>query len=214
MFSSTPNPIKGDKEYEFIFKVLLLGNSNVGKSSLFLRFVDDIWNDTFVPTIGVDFKIKTLEIDQKKIKMQIWDTAGQERFKNIIASYYRGAHGILLIYDVTEKDSFKNLSNWLIEIEKNANKNVLKVLIGNKTDLEEKRVISYNQGKEFADMYGLKYIETSAKKNMNVREAFETLGREIMAANIDKPMFKQKQNKKITVSKAQDLNIEKKDGCC
>ncbi len=214
MFSSTPNPIKGDKEYEFIFKVLLLGNSNVGKSSLFLRFVDDIWNDTFVPTIGVDFKIKTLEIDQKKIKMQIWDTAGQERFKNIIASYYRGAHGILLIYDVTEKDSFKNLSNWLIEIEKNANKNVLKVLIGNKTDLEEKRVISYNQGKEFADMYGLKYIETSAKKNMNVREAFETLGREIMAANIDKTMFKQKQNKKITVSKAQDLNIEKKDGCC
>ena len=212
MFSSTPNPIKGDKEYEFIFKVLLLGNSNVGKSSLFLRFVDDIWNDTFVPTIGVDFKIKTLEIDQKKIKMQIWDTAGQERFKNIIASYYRGAHGILLIYDVTEKDSFKNLSNWLIEIEKNANKNVLKVLIGNKTDLEEKRVISYNQGKEFADMYGLKYIETSAKKNMNVREAFETLGREIMAANIDKTMFKQKQNKKITVSKAQDLNIEKK-GC-
>ena len=214
MFSSTPNPIKGDKEYEFIFKVLLLGNSNVGKSSLFLRFVDDIWNDTFVPTIGVDFKIKTLEIDQKKIKMQIWDTAGQERFKNIIASYYRGAHGILLIYDVTEKDSFKNLSNWLIEIEKNANKNVLKVLIGNKTDLEEKRVISYNQGKEFADMYGIKYIETSAKKNMNVREAFETLGREIMAANIDKTMFKQKQNKKITVSKAQDLNIEKKDGCC
>ena len=214
MFSSTPNPIKGDKEYEFIFKVLLLGNSNVGKSSLFLRFVDDIWNDTFVPTIGVDFKIKTLEIDQKKIKMQIWDTAGQERFKNIIASYYRGAHGILLIYDVTEKDSFKNLSNWLIEIEKNANKNVLKVLIGNKTDLEEKRVISYNQGKEFADMYGLKYIETSAKKNMNVREAFETLGREIMVANIDKTMFKQKQNKKITVSKAQDLNIEKKDGCC
>ena len=214
MFSSTPNPIKADKEYEFIFKVLLLGNSNVGKSSLFLRFVDDIWNDTFVPTIGVDFKIKTLEIDQKKIKMQIWDTAGQERFKNIIASYYRGAHGILLIYDVTEKDSFKNLSNWLIEIEKNANKNVLKVLIGNKTDLEEKRVISYNQGKEFADMYGLKYIETSAKKNMNVREAFETLGREIMAANIDKTMFKQKQNKKITVSKAQDLNIEKKDGCC
>ena len=214
MFSSTPNPIKGDKEYEFIFKVLLLGDSNVGKSSLFLRFVDDIWNDTFVPTIGVDFKIKTLEIDQKKIKMQIWDTAGQERFKNIIASYYRGAHGILLIYDVTEKDSFKNLSNWLIEIEKNANKNVLKVLIGNKTDLEEKRVISYNQGKEFADMYGLKYIETSAKKNMNVREAFETLGREIMVANIDKTMFKQKQNKKITVSKAQDLNIEKKDGCC
>ena len=205
---------KGSEDYEFIFKVLLLGNSNVGKSSLFLRFVDDIWNDTFVPTIGVDFKIKTFNIDEKKIKMQIWDTAGQERFKNIIASYYRGAHGILLIYDVTDKESFKNLSNWLIEIEKNANKNVLKILIGNKTDLEEKRVITYNQGKEFADSYGLKYIETSAKKNLNVNEAFETLGRELMQASDDKKIGKSK-DKKISVTKAEDLNNqEQKKGCC
>ena len=210
MYSSNPN----DQDYEFIFKVLLLGNSNVGKSSLFLRFVDDIWNDTFVPTIGVDFKIKTFDIDDKKIKMQIWDTAGQERFKNIIASYYRGAHGILLLYDVTDKDSFKNLSNWLIEIEKNASKNVLRLLIGNKCDLEEKRVISFNQGKEFADTYGLKFIETSAKKNLNVNEAFETLGRELMSASEEKKIIHQKQNKKISVAKAQDLNIEKKSGCC
>ena len=203
-----------DKDYEFIFKVLLLGNSNVGKSSLFLRFVDDIWNDTFVPTIGVDFKIKTFEIDEKKIKMQIWDTAGQERFKNIIASYYRGAHGILLLYDVTDKDSFRNLSNWLIEIEKNGSKNVLKVLIGNKCDLEDKRVITYNQGKDFADTYGLKFIETSAKKNLNVSEAFETLGRELMNASSDKKLIKQKENKKISVAKAQDLNLQKREGCC
>ena len=206
---------KGSEDYEFIFKVLLLGNSNVGKSSLFLRFVDDIWNDTFVPTIGVDFKIKTFDIDEKKIKMQIWDTAGQERFKNIIASYYRGAHGILLIYDVTDKDSFKNLSNWLIEIEKNASKNVLKVLIGNKSDLEDKRVVTYNQGKEFADTYGLKFIETSAKKNLNVTEAFETLGRELMAASDEKRINKLKPNKKVTVSNAQDLTPEQqKKGCC
>ena len=203
-----------DQDYEFIFKVLLLGNSNVGKSSLFLRFVDDIWNDTFVPTIGVDFKIKTFEIDSKKIKMQIWDTAGQERFKNIISSYYRGAHGILLLYDVTDKESFKNLSNWLIEIEKNASKNVLRLLIGNKCDLEEKRVISFNQGKEFADTYGLKFIETSAKKNFNVSEAFETLGRELMNAGAEKKIEKQKENKKISVAKAQDLNVQKKGGCC
>jgi acyl-coenzyme A synthetase/AMP-(fatty) acid ligase len=139
---------------------------------------------------------------------------GQERFKNIIASYYRGAHGILLIYDVTDKDSFKNLSNWLIEIEKNASKNVLKVLIGNKADLEDKRVITYNQGKDFADAYGLKFIETSAKKNMNVNEAFETLGRELMKASSDKKINNQKENKTISVSKAQDLNTPQKEGCC
>ena len=211
MYSSTT---KGEDNYEFIFKVLLLGNSNVGKSSLFLRFVDDIWNDTFVPTIGVDFKIKTFEIDEKKIKMQIWDTAGQERFKNIISSYYRGAHGILLIYDVTDKDSFRNLANWLIEIEKNANKNVLKVVIGNKTDLENRRVITYNQGKEFADTYGLKFLETSAKKNLNVNEAFETLGRELMAAAGYKKIVKQNPNKKISVGQAQNLNPEKKNCNC
>ena len=203
-----------DQDYEFIFKVLLLGNSNVGKSSLFLRFVDDVWNDTFVPTIGVDFKIKTFEIDSKKIKMQIWDTAGQERFKNIISSYYRGAHGILLLYDVTDKESFKNLSNWLIEIEKNASKNILRILIGNKSDLEDKRVITHAQGKEFADTYGLKFIETSAKKNLNVSEAFETLGRELMNAGAEKKIEKQKENKKISVAKAQDLTTQNKKGCC
>jgi Ras-related protein Rab-1A len=203
-----------DQDYEFIFKVLLLGNSNVGKSSLFLRFVDDVWNDTFVPTIGVDFKIKTFEIDSKKIKMQIWDTAGQERFKNIISSYYRGAHGILLLYDVTDKESFKNISNWLIEIEKNASKNILRILIGNKCDLEDKRVITHAQGKEFADTYGLKFIETSAKKNLNVSEAFETLGRELMNAGAEKKIEKQKENKKISVAKAQDLTTQNRTGCC
>ena len=146
--------------------------------------------------------------------MQIWDTAGQERFKNIIASYYRGAHGILLIYDVTDKDSFRNLSNWLIEIEKNASKNVLKIVIGNKTDLENKRVISYNQGKEFADTYGLKFLETSAKKNLNVNEAFETLGRELMAASEDKKIIKQKQNKKISVGKAENLDTQRNNCAC
>ena len=210
---STQNHNQGDNDYKFIFKVLLLGNTNVGKSALVLRFVDDICNDNFVPTIGVDFSLKKLEIDQKKIKMQIWDNQGQERFKTVLPSYYRGVHGILLVYDVTEKDSFNNLNYWLMEIEKNANKNVIKVLIGNKTDLEDKRVISYNQGKEFADMHGLKFVETSVKKNKNVREAFEILGREIMAANLDKTIDKQKQNKKITVSKAQDLNAQKKQKC-
>ena len=118
------------QDYDYLFKVLLIGNSSVGKSSLLLRFVDNQWNDLFVPTIGVDFKIRTMEIDNKNVKLQIWDTAGQERFKNITASYYRGAHGIFVVYDISDTESFKNINNWLIEIEKNANKNVYKILVG------------------------------------------------------------------------------------
>ena len=109
--------------------------------------MDNQWSDLFVPTIGVDFKIRTMEIDNKNVKLQIWDTAGQERFKNITASYYRGAHGIFVVYDISDTESFKNINNWLIEIEKNANKNVYKILVGNKCDLEDKRTVSYQQGK-------------------------------------------------------------------
>ena len=166
-----------EEGYDFIFKVLLLGNSDVGKSSLLLRYVDSVWNDAFVPTIGVDFKVKTLNINDKKIKMQIWDTAGQERFRTVVATYFRGAHGILLLYDVTNKDSFKNLENWLIEIEKNAQEKVLKILIGNKCDLNDDREITTEEGKAFALRNGMEFMETSAKMNTNVTEAFETFGK-------------------------------------
>ena len=206
-----------EQQYDCLFKILLVGNSSVGKSSLFLRFVDDIWNDVFVPTIGVDFKIKTLKINEKNVKLQIWDTAGQERFRTIISSYYRGAQGILLVFDVTEKESFESLNNWLIEIEKNANKNVVKILIGNKCDLEDKRVISYSQAKDFADSNGLNYVETSAKTNNNVTEAFSEIGKELMEACKDKDFIGNENKKTITISnKTTDLNVEKKsqNGCC
>ena len=215
MYSSTPNPNQGDKDYEFIFKVLLLGNSNVGKSSLFLRFVDDIWNDTFVPTIGVDFKIKTLDIDQKNVKMQIWDTAGQERFKNIISSYYRGAQGIMMVYDITDLESFQNLNAWLIEIEKNGSKGVYKILVGNKSDMESERKVTYQQGKDFADQYGMKFFETSAKNSDNVNEAFITMTREVIKSQSKKPVAPQnKENLELKKdSKGQDINVNK-GGCC
>ena len=205
---------KTDQTYDMLFKVLLAGNTSVGKSSLFLRFVDKIWNDAFVPTIGVDFKIKTLNINNKNIKLQIWDTAGQERFRTIISSYYRGAHGILLIFDVTETESFESLKNWLIEIEKNTNKNVIKLLIGNKCDLDEKRVISFDKGKDFAEQYNMKYIETSAKTDLNVTEAFGLIGKELMDASADNEITVKPKN--ITISKTNDIstNEQKKSGCC
>ena len=204
-----------DQTYDMLFKVLLVGNTGVGKSSLFLRFVDKIWNDAFVPTIGVDFKIKTLNINNKNIKLQIWDTAGQERFRTIISSYYKGAHGILLIFDLTQSESFDSLKNWLIEIEKNSNQNVVKLLIENKCDLEDKRVISYEKGKDFAEQYNMKYIETSAKNNINVVDAFRTLGMELIISSKDDQFSQGKEVKNIVLNNNIDLNKKKhKINCC
>ena len=205
------------QDYDYLFKVLLIGNSSVGKSSLLLRFVDNQWNDLFVPTIGVDFKIRTMEIDNKNVKLQIWDTAGQERFKNITASYYRGAHGIFVVYDISDTESFKNINNWLIEIEKNANKNVYKILVGNKCDLEDKRTVSYQQGKELAETYGMQFIETSAKSNTNVDEAFHLLGREVMKMSLndkEKNFGNKDKNKMKLDKKTGDIVFQQKQGCC
>jgi Ras-related protein Rab-1A len=202
-----------DDEYDFIFKVLLLGNSDVGKSSLLLRFVDSVWNDAFVPTIGVDFKVKTLEINNKKVKMQIWDTAGEERFRTVVSTYFRGAHGILLLYDVTNRDSFKNLENWLIEIEKNSSEKVLKILLGNKCDLNDDREIQPDEGRAFADRNGMEFMETSAKMNTNVNEAFETLGKLMIEFNSkNNNKTQQGENKTFKANSGKDLNAKKK--CC
>ena len=208
--------MSNNQEYDYLFKLLLIGNSSVGKSSLLVRFVDDIWEENFVPTIGVDFKLKTLDVNGKKVKLQIWDTAGQERFKNITASYYRGGNGVLVVYDITDRDSFTNLTSWLIEIEKNANKNVFKLLIGNKNDLESERKVTFNEGKEFADSNGMKFIETSAKTADKVYEAFELLTKEIIKNNLnkDKVITNKATERKIELNKGADLNKKKKEVCC
>jgi Ras-related protein Rab-1A len=208
--------MSNNQEYDYLFKLLLIGNSSVGKSSLLVRFVDDIWEENFVPTIGVDFKLKTLDVNGKKVKLQIWDTAGQERFKNITASYYRGGNGVLVVYDITDRDSFTNLTSWLIEIEKNANKNVFKLLIGNKNDLESERKVTFNEGKEFADSNGMKFIETSAKTADKVYEAFELLTKEIIKNNLnkDKIITNKGTERKIELNKGADLNKKKEKGCC
>jgi small GTP-binding protein len=157
-----------------------------------------------------------LEVNGKKVKLQIWDTAGQERFKNITASYYRGGNGVLVVYDITDRESFENLNSWLIEIEKNANKNVYKLLIGNKCDLEEKRKVTYQEGKDFAESNGMKFIETSAKTASKVQEAFELLTNEIIKANLNKEKGLEKKDNTKSVhlsSGGQDIT-QKKKGCC
>ncbi|XP_073950862.1 ras-related protein ORAB-1-like [Choristoneura fumiferana] len=137
-------------EYDYLFKLLLIGDSGVGKSCLLLRFADDTYTESYISTIGVDFKIRTVELDGKTIKLQIWDTAGQERFRTITSSYYRGAHGIIIVYDCTDQDSFSNVKQWLEEIDRYACDNVNKLLVGNKCDLTTKKVnVSKNVAHQF-----------------------------------------------------------------
>ncbi|OWF43537.1 ras-related protein Rab-1A [Mizuhopecten yessoensis] len=171
---STMNP-----EYDYLFKLLLIGDSGVGKSCLLLRFADDTYTESYISTIGVDFKIRTIELDGKTIKLQIWDTAGQERFRTITSSYYRGAHGIIVVYDVTDQESFNNVKQWLHEIDRYASENVNKLLVGNKSDLETKKVVDYTTAKEYADQLRIPFLETSAKNATNVEQAFMTMAAEI-----------------------------------
>jgi len=158
--------------YDMQIKLLMIGDSSVGKTCLLLRYANDTFSSMFITTIGIDFKIKNVMIDNKRIKLQIWDTAGQERFRTITTSYFRGAQGIFVVYDVTERDSFKNIANWLSHIEMYADVNVDKILIGNKCDATDNREVSYDEGKELADKHGIMFFETSAKDNVNVSEAF------------------------------------------
>lgn len=132
-------------------------------------------------------KIRTIELDQKTVKLQIWDTAGQERFRTITSSYYRGAHGIIVVYDVTDMESFNNVKQWLHEIDRYAAENVNKLLVGNKSDLTAKRVVTTEQGKEFADSLGIEFLETSAKTSQNVEQAFLTMASQIKARMKSQP---------------------------
>ncbi|GAB1604447.1 ras-related protein Rab-1A [Argonauta hians] len=166
-------------EYDYLFKLLLIGDSGVGKSCLLLRFADDTYTESYISTIGVDFKIRTIELDGKTIKLQIWDTAGQERFRTITSSYYRGAHGIIVVYDVTDQESFANVKQWLSEIDRYASETVNKLLVGNKCDQNPKKVVDYTSAKEYADSLGIPFLETSAKNATNVEQAFMTMAAEI-----------------------------------
>ena len=169
-------------KYDHLFKLLIIGESGVGKTCLLLRFTDDSFTANHLTTIGIDFKIKIINIEGKLIKLQIWDTAGQERFRTITKTYYKGAHGIILTYDVTDQNSFKNIRNWIKQIEANAQTNVKKVLVGNKCDKPD-RVVTEEEGKKLADDYNMNFFETSAKTNQNVNEVFNFLTKEILKSS-------------------------------
>ncbi|CAD6196179.1 unnamed protein product [Caenorhabditis auriculariae] len=170
-----------------LFKLLLIGDSGVGKTCILYRFSDDAFNTTFISTIGIDFKIKTIELKGKKVKLQIWDTAGQERFHTITTSYYRGAMGIMLVYDITNAKSFDNIAKWLRNIDEHASEDVVKMLLGNKCDMTERRVVSRERGEKIAADHNIKFLETSAKMNVHIDTAFYDLAEAILEKMPNQP---------------------------
>jgi len=158
--------------YSYLFKYIIIGDTAAGKSCLLLQFTDRRFQPVHDLTIGVEFGARMVTIDGKSIKLQIWDTAGQESFRSITRSYYRGAAGALLVYDVTRRETFNHLSTWLEDARQHSNNNMTITLIGNKCDLEHKRQVTVEEGEQFAKEHGLAFLETSAKTAYNVDESF------------------------------------------
>ena len=192
-------------KYDYLFKILIIGESEVGKKDFLLRFMDDSFTADHLEDIGVDFKIKIINFQNKLVKLQLWDTAGEERFRTITKTYYKGAHGIILMYDVTDQNSFKNIRNWIKQIEANADKSAKRVLVGHKCD-EPGRVISEEEGKKLAEEYNMVLFESSARTNTNVSEVFYYLVKEIF---IEKGIIKDEEGIKLSKRKNKKNNCTK-----
>ncbi|XP_007482752.1 ras-related protein Rab-37 isoform X1 [Monodelphis domestica] len=166
--------------YDLAGKVMLLGDSGVGKTCFLIHFKDGAFlSGTFIATVGIDFRNKVVTVDGTKVKLQIWDTAGQERFRSVTHAYYRDAQALLLLYDITNKSSFDNIRAWLTEIHEYAQKDVVIMLLGNKADVNRERVVRSEDGQTLAREYGVPFMETSAKTGMNVELAFLAIAREL-----------------------------------
>ena len=205
------------KDYNYLFKVLILGDSFVGKTNMLKRFLNDEFDMNTKETVGVEFGSKNFILGEKKdiIKAQIWDTAGQERYRSVTKAYYKGAKGALLVYDITRKSTFENIDNWLIDLRTNADKDILILLIGNKSDLSDKREISEEEARTKAEQYNIAFLETSAKSGDNIDKAFTQLIEQVYNAN----MSMLQSNIEIEENNGDGVNLVNKDdpkkkGCC
>jgi small GTP-binding protein len=200
---------------EISLKILLIGDSRVGKTSLLTKYMDNIFPEEHIATIGVEYKEKPILKNGFNIKIQIWDTAGEERFHSITKNIYRNTNGVLFVFDVTEKDSFSNVKNWIKDTE-NIDKEIKGVILGNKIDLANKRVISKEDIEELGNKFGMPVLECSAKDNINVSEGVETLIDELLKGKSDNEileMYCRKIRSDLSISSKKTVN-KKKGGCC
>ncbi|CAH0388857.1 unnamed protein product [Bemisia tabaci] len=200
------------RAYDHLFKLLIIGDSGVGKSSLLVRFSDNRFSGNYITTIGVDFKIRTVDIDGEKVKLQIWDTAGQERFRTITSTYYRDTHGVIVVYDVTNGESFANVKRWLHEIDQNCEV-VNKILVGNKNDAPESKVVLTEDAQRFANQMGIQLFETSAKDNINVEEMFMAITRLVLRSKKERKERQANANNDIVNLRKSHLKSNKRKFC-
>ena len=168
------------REFDHLFKLVLIGDASVGKTSLLLRFADDSFEDNYISTVGVDFRFRTVTVDNELVKLQIWDTAGQERFRTITSAYYRGANGVILVYDITNNETFQHVQDWLDEVHKAAGESVTKLVVGNKADLVQQRQVNESQASQYAQSVNASFIETSAKTAVNVDKSFLIIAKQLV----------------------------------
>lgn len=198
------------RDYDHLFKLLIIGDSGVGKSSLLIRFSDDTFSGSYITTIGVDFKIRTVVINGQRVKLQIWDTAGQERFRTITSTYYRGTHGVIIVYDVTNGESFANVRRWLQEIEHNCDV-VNKVLVGNKDDDPAHKVVITEDAQRFARQMDIQLFETSAKENKNVEAMFLAITQQVLKHKLDQNPQNDPRKETVILKRSPKKN---KSRCC
>ena len=193
--------------YDVKYKIMVLGESKVGKTSLIKRYTKEQFGGVYLTTVGMDFQDKIIEIEDKKIRLQVWDTAGQERFRNVTKSYFQSSHGLLVVYDITDKESFEKINFWIENIKNNAPENAKLILVGNKCDLANERKVTIEDGENKARKYNIKFFESSAKDGTNVNELFFYLANEIYQDE----KTKGKDNKKTMQL---DSKKKGKKGCC
>ena len=193
--------------FDVKYKIMVLGESKVGKTSLIKRYTKDQFGGVYLTTVGMDFQDKIIEIEDKKVRLQVWDTAGQERFRNVTKSYFQSSHGLLVVYDITDKESFEKINFWIENIKNNAPENAKLILVGNKCDLANERKVTIEDGENKARNYNIKFFESSAKDGTNVNELFFYLANEIYQND----KTKEKDNKKTMQL---DSKKKEKKGCC
>jgi len=199
--------------------LVVIGDTGVGKSCILLRFADDTFTENYISTIGVDFRFRTVKVEKQTVKLQIWDTAGQERFRTITSAYYRGADGIIMVYDVTSEVSFDHINDWFVEVNRYAAENTCKILVGNKIDKADK-IVPTEKAQAYANKLGIPFIETSAIESTNVEEAFLTITKNLLKERGSTPSISTSgstPSREVSKSKLLALSMSEpknKRGCC